>query len=431
MTVIAMSGQELDRMQVLQDLCAKRITASEAAGLMRLTRRQVFRLARRYREDGPVALVSRRRGHPSNRHHPACVRAEALALIKAHYADFGPTLAAEKLAERHNLRLGVETLRQWMLADGIWKDRKQRLPRIYQPRYRRTCLGELIQIDGCEHWWFESRGPQCTLLAFVDDATSRIMHAVFVPTESTFAYFRATRAYLARYGKPVAFYSDKHAVFRVNGKEAKGGDGMTQFGRALDELTIEIICANAPQSKGRVERCFGTLQDRLVKELRLSGIDTLEAGNVFLSGFLEAHNARFAKSPVSDRNAHRPLTERDDLDEVFAWKEERTVTRSLTLQYDQTLFLLEPTEVTRPLARQRVTVCDYPDGRLAIKHKGRELPYRVFDKRPRVNQAAVVENKRLGPVLAYIAERQKDLDMSRSRKAPSRRGQAAGLFKVG
>jgi len=431
MTVIAMSGKELDRMQVLQDLCAKRITASEAAGLMRLTRRQVFRLARRYREDGPVALVSRRRARPSNRNHPACVRAEALALIKAHYTDFGPTLAAETLAERHNLRLGVETLRQWVLADGIWKDRKQRLPRIYQPRYRRACLGELIQIDGCEHWWFESRGPQCTLLAFVDDATSRIMHAVFVPTESTFSYFRATRIYLERYGKPVAFYSDKHAVFRVNGKEAKGGGGMTQFGRALDELTIEIICANAPQSKGRVERCFGTLQDRLVKELRLSGIDTLEAGNAFLPGFLEAHNARFAKTPVSDRNAHRPLTERDDLDEVFAWKEERTVTCSLTLQYDHTLFLLEPTEITRPLARQRVTVCDYPDGRLAIRHKGRELPYRVFDKRPRVNQAAVVENKRLGPALAYIAERQKELDMSRSRRAPSRRGQAAGLFKVG
>jgi hypothetical protein len=265
----------------------------------------------------------------------------------------------------------------------------------------------------------------------VDDATSQIMHAAFVPTESTFAYFRATRAYLERHGKPVAFYSDKHAVFRVNSKEAKGGGGMTQFGRALHELTIEIICANAPQSKGRVERCFGTLQDRLVKELRLAGVDTLEAGNAFLPGFLEAHNARFAKTPFSDRNAHRPLHERDDLDEVFAWKEERTVTQSLTLQYDQTLFLLEPNEVTRSLVRQRVVVCDYPDGRLAIKHKGQELPYRVFDKRQRVNQAAVVENKRLGPVLAYIAERQKELDMSRSRKAPSRRGQAAGLFKVG
>jgi hypothetical protein len=431
MTVIAMSDKELDRMQVLRDLSTKQITVSEAAGLMRLTRRQVFRLAKRYRQDGPAGLVSRRRGRPSNRSHPAAVRTEALALIKANYADFGPTLAAEKLAACHDLRLGVETLRQWMRADGIWKDRQQRLPRVYQPRYRRASLGELIQIDGSEHWWFEDRGPQCTLLAFVDDATSRIMHAGFVATESTFDYFRATRAYLERYGKPVAFYSDKHAIFRVNSKEAQGGDGMTQFGRALDELTIEIICANAPQSKGRVERCFGTLQDRLVKELRLAGIDTPEAGNAFLPGFLEAHNARFAKAPFSDRNAHRPLTERDNLDEVFAWREERTVTQSLTLQYDQTLFILEPNEVTRPLARQRVMVCDYPDGRLAIKHKGRELPYRVFDKRQRVNQAAIVENKRLGPVLAYIAERQTELDMSRSRRAPSRRGQAAGLFKVG
>ena len=431
MTVIAMSDKELDRMQVLQDLSTKQITVSEAAGLMQLTRRQVLRLAKRYRQDGPAALISRRRGRPSNRSHPAAVRTEALALIKANYADFGPTLAAEKLATCHDLRLGVETLRQWMRADGIWKDRKQRLPRVDQPRYRRASMGELIQIDGCEHGWFEDRGPQCTLLAFVDDATSRIMHACFVATESTFDYFRSTRAYLERYGKPVAFYSDKHAIFRVNSKEAQGGDGMTQFGRALDELTIEIICANAPQSKGRVERCFGTLQDRLVKELRLAGIDTPEAGNAFLPGFLEAHNARFAKTPFSDRNAHRPLTERDNLDEVFAWREERTVTQSLTLQCYQTLFLLEPNEVTRPLARQPVMVCDYPDGRLAIKHKGRELPYRVFDKRQRVNQAAIVENKRLGPVLAYIAERQKELDTSRSKRAPSRRGQAAGLFKVG
>src|SRR5215203_871945 len=378
MTVITMSDKELERMQVLRDLSTKQITVSEAAGLMRLTRRQVFRLAKRYRQDGPPGLVSRRRGRPSNRSHPAAVRTEALALIKANYADFGPTLAAEKLAECHDLRLGVETLRQWMRADGIWKDRQQRLPRVYQPRYRRASLGELIQIDGSEHWWFEDRGPQCTLLAFVDDATSRIMHAGFVATESTFDYFRATRAYLERYGKPVAFYSDKHAIFRVNSKEAQGGDGMTQFGRALDELTIEIICANAPQSKGRVERCFGTLKDRLVKELRLAGIDTPEAGNAFLPGLLEEQN-----------------------------------------------------EGTGPLARQRVTVGDYPDGRLAIKHKGRELPYRVFDKRQRVNQAAIVENKRLGPVLAYIAERQTELDMSRSKRAPSRRGQAAGLFKVG
>ena len=162
MTVIAMSDKELDRMQVLRDLSTKQITVSEAAGLMRLTRRQVFRLAKRYRQDGPAALISRRRGRPSNRSHPAAVRTEALALIKANYADFGPTLAAEKLAACHDLRLGVETLRQWMRADGIWKDRQQRLPRVYQPRHRRASLGELIQIDGSEHWWFgtgDRNGP--------------------------------------------------------------------------------------------------------------------------------------------------------------------------------------------------------------------------------------------------------------------------------
>lgn len=431
MTVIAMSRQEIDRMQVLRDLDQRRITASEAAQLMRVTRRQVFRLAKSYRTLGPPGLMSKRRGKPSNRSHPAILRTEALSLVRTNYADFGPTLAAEKLAERHGLKLGVETLRQWMVADGVWQSRKQRQGRVYQPRYRRHCVGELVQIDGSEHWWFEGRGPQCTLLAFIDDATSTIMHASFVATESTFDYFKAARAYLERHGKPVAFYSDKHAIFRVNSKEAKVGDGMTQFGRALDELNIDIICANAPQSKGRVERCFGTLQDRLVKEMRLEGIDSPEAGNAFLPGFLAKHNARFAKVPLSDRDAHRVLTERDDLDEVFAWKEERTVTQNLTLQYDHAMLILEPNEVTRPLARQRVTVYDYPDGRLAIKHKGRDLPYRVFDRRQEVNQAAIVENKRLGPILAYIAEKQKELDMGRSKKAPRRRGQSSGLFKVG
>jgi len=431
MTVIAMSRQEIDRVHVLRDMAAERITASEAAQLMRLTRRQVFRLAKAYRERGPVALVSTRRGKPSNRSYPAALRTEALALIKANYPDFGPTLACEKLAERHGIHLGVETVRQWMLADGVWRDRRQRLKPVHQPRYRRDCVGKLVQIDGSEHWWFEDRGPQCTLLVFIDDATSRLMHLRFVPTESTFDYFEATRVYLQRHGKPVAFYSDKHGVFRVNRKDAAGGDGMTQFGRALDQLNIDIICANAPQAKGRVERANGTLQDRLVKEMRLAGVSTIEAGNAFLPAFMEDYNRRFAKEPLSEKNLHRPLGEHDQLEEAFAWKEERTVSNSLTLQYDQVLFILEPNEVTRPLARRRVTVFDYPDGRLAIKHNGLELPYRTFDRRQQMNQAAVVENKRLGPILAYIAERQKELDMGRSKKAPRRRGQGPSMFKVG
>ena len=271
MTVIQMSDRELTRLRVMIDLSDGRLTLEAAGTLMGIGRRQVFAFVGPLR---PVAdrVVSRKRGRASNRRHGETFRRTVLALVREHYPDFGPTLAAEKLAERHGLRLGVETLRQWMMADGLWIDRRHRLPSPHQPRRRRECLGELVQIDGSEHAWFEDRGPMCTLLAFVDDATSRLMQLRFVASESAFDYFRATRDYLETHGKPVAFYSDKHSIFRVNNGE--GGDRVTQFGRALAELNIDIICANSPQAKGRVERAFGTLQDRLVKELRLAGIAT-------------------------------------------------------------------------------------------------------------------------------------------------------------
>jgi hypothetical protein len=184
--------------------------------------------------------------------------------------------------------------------------------------------GELVQVDGSEHWWFEDRGPQCTLLVFIDDATSRLMHLQFVQSESTFAYFNATQRYLEQHGKPVAFYTDKHAVFRVNKPSGLHGDGMTQFGRALKALSIEIICANSSQAKGRVERAHKTLQDRLVKELRLAGVSTMEDGNAFLPTFMADYNARFAKAPFNDKDLHRPMRSRDRLDEAFAWRAERT-----------------------------------------------------------------------------------------------------------
>ena len=239
MTVIGMGRPEIDRVHILRDVVAERITVREAAQLLRITRRQVFRLLKAYQTGGPTALVSRRRGKPSNRSYPAALRTEVLALITANYADFGPTLACEKLAERHGIDLGVETIRRWMIAAGLWQERRQKLKGVHQPRYRRDCVGELVQIDGSEHYWFEDRGPPCTLLVYIDDATSRLMHLKFVETESTFDYFRSTREYLEAYGKPVAFYSDKHAVFRVNGKGAVGGDGMTQFGRALHSRDLD------------------------------------------------------------------------------------------------------------------------------------------------------------------------------------------------
>lgn len=431
MTVLVMSRKEIDRMAILRDLAEKRLKVADAAKLLHLCPRQVLRLAKGYRAHGPDALISRRRGRPGNRSYPAELRARTTALIRERYGDFGPQLASEKLAALHDIHVSRETVRSWMMAEGLWKDRKQRLKLVHQPRHRRACVGELVQIDGSKHWWFEDRGPQCTLLVYIDDATSRLMHLRFVESESTFDYFTATRAYIERYGKPIAFYSDKHGVFRVNKTGATGGEGMTQFGRALDDLNIDIICANSPQAKGRVERANQTLQDRLVKELRLAGISTIASGNAFLPMFMAAHNSRFAKAPFNDKDLHRPLADHDDLDESLAWKEERTVSNSLTLQYDKVIFILEPNDLTRGLAKNRVTIVDHADGRLAIRHKGVDLPYRTFDRLQRVDQGAIVENKRLGTVLTYIAERQKEMDMTRSKKAPKRRGQTNHMFQTG
>jgi hypothetical protein len=407
------------------------VTTAAAAQLLGLERRQVFRLLKAYRIDGATGLISKRRGRPSNRRKPEELRTKALRIIGERYWDFGPTLAAEKLREAHGIALGRETLRLWMIAAGIWADRKQRRKRVHQPRHRRECVGELVQIDGCEHWWFEDRGPQCTLLVFIDDATSRLMHLRFVESESTFAYFHATRAYLEAWGKPVAFYSDKHGVFRVNQQGALGGDGMTQFGRALHALNIDIICANSSQAKGRVERAHKTLQDRLVKELRLAGVATLAAGNALLPAFIADYNARFAKPPANKKDLHRPLQARDDLADAFAWKEERTLSQALTLQYDKVIFILEPSEPAKAAIGKRVTVVDYPDGRLSIRYGGVELAYRTFDKVRQVDQGAIADNKQLGSVLAMIREEQLRRGPER-RSGPRRRDQRdARLFKIG
>ena len=428
MTVVLMSKAELVRVDTLARVDRGELPAAGAASLLGLSRRQVFRLLARFRAEGAAGLASRRRGRPSNRRLPDAVREAALAVVRERYPDFGPTLAAEKLAERHGIRLSRETLRQWMSGAGLWVPRPARRGRVHQPRHRRDRLGELVQIDGCEHAWFEDRGPPCTLLVFVDDATSRLMHLRFVPAESAFAYMAATRAYIEAHGKPVALYSDKHGVFRVSRPDAARGDGMTQFGRALHELDVGIICANSPQAKGRVERAHKTLQDRLVKELRLAGVGTVEEANALLPAFVADYNARFAKPARRPEDLHRPPAPGDDLGEALTWREERTVTGSLTLHYNKVLFLLEPTDVARHLARKRVTVHEFPDGRVAIRHRGTDLPYRVFDKLRRVDQAAVVDNKRLGAVLAVIRERQAETARKRNRDAPSRSFRPAHMF---
>jgi hypothetical protein len=301
MTVVSMSNQEFSRLQVLLDVQSGRLRIEDAAQLIGLGRRQIFRLLKGVRETGPAGLISRHRGRPSNRRLLPEYRELAMALVRERYADFGPTLAAEKLTELHGFGVSRETLRHWMIEDGLWIDRRRRLPPVHQPRNRRECLGELVQIDGSDHALFEDRRPRCTLIAFIDDATSRLMALRFVGDETTFDYFRVTRTYLESWGKPIAFYSDKFSVFRVYKRDAEGGNGMTQFGRALHELNIDIICANSPQAKGRVERAFGTLQDRLVKELRLAAINTIEAANEWLPTFT-ADAPSFAATVLSMEN---------------------------------------------------------------------------------------------------------------------------------
>lgn len=230
--------------------------------------------------NGAASIRHKARGRASNNRIDPATQEYAIALVKERYVDFGPTFAAEKLAEDHDVKVSRETLRKWMQDAGIWLSRKQRRT-FHQRRLRRECLGELIQIDGSDHRWFEDRGGRCTLLVFIDDATSTLMQLRFVKSESTFTYFEALELYLAAHGRPVAFYSDKHAVFRVSNQSAKSGHGITQFGRALNELNVEILCANSSQAKGRVERANRTLQDRLVKELRLAGISDMEAAMRF------------------------------------------------------------------------------------------------------------------------------------------------------
>ena len=411
---LTMSAKELDRLEIIGRVAERRLRQRKAADRLDLSLRQVERLCRAFRVDGAAGLISRKRGHPSNRRLSAALRERTVDLVRGRYADFGPTLACEKLAELHGIGISRETLRQWMIDAGLWVPRSQRPRRVHQPRHRRAALGELVQIDGCEHAWFEDRGPKCTLLVYVDDATSRLMELRFVASESTFDYFTSTRAYLEHHGKPVAFYSDKASIFRVASSDKRKRPGVTQFGRALSELNIDILCANTPQAKGRVERAHLTLQDRLVKELRLRGLSTPAAANVYLSEFLTDYNKRFASEPQSPYDAHRPMRDDEDLDLIFTWQEERKLSRNLTLHYKRVIYVVEPRPETVVLAGERCRVHEHEDGRIEIRHAGQQLSCRVhFDHRPHVTQAAIVANKRLGAVLSKIRSDQQERDRQR------------------
>jgi len=387
--IIRLTHSEIDRVSVIHQVIARKLTVPHAAALLHLSPRQVQRLCRRLETRGPAGLAHQLRGRPSNHHVPQEVKEQALALIRAHYSDFGPTFATEKLAT-HGIQIGTETVRRLMTAQGVWTPHARK-PRHRAWRERRACYGELIQADGSHHRWFEDRAPACVLIAFIDDATSKVPYALFTDSESTEALMQATWAYVEQEGRPMALYVDKDSIFITTRREPTIEEQLrdrqpeTQYARALGELEIEILHAHSPQAKGRIERLFGTFQNRLVKELRLKGISTCNAANQFLwDTYLTLHNQRFAVPPTSPTNVHRPLLPTHHLPAIFSIQEVRRVRRDFTLQWQGQWLQLEKDQPVPVFPNTEVLVEQRLDHSLYLRVKGQYLRFHLLPARPSV-----------------------------------------------
>lgn len=379
---LTMSRKEITRLEAMALLKGNKNTQKEVAKLLGLSSRQTKRLWKEYKRHGASSLISKRRGKPSNNRYSDKLKEEVLELVKEKYVDFGPTFLREKLSERHGINLGKETLRRLLMAHGIWKGKRHKDIRVHQLRERRSCLGELVQIDGSHHDWFEGRREKCCLLVFIDDATSRILQMRFEEGETTAGYFLATKAYIEL---PIAFYSDKDSIFRNNMSESIKERGVTQFDRAMKTLGIEIICANSPQAKGRVERANKTLQDRLIKEMRLREICNLETANSYLPEFIADHNNRFAKEAKNQFDMHRKLTHsEEELNLIFSFQSMRKLSKNLELSYKNTIYQIQVAGHGYALRYAKVTVCKDLKGDITLLYKGRHLTYKCYNKRNKV-----------------------------------------------
>lgn len=378
--LLPMSAKERERLVVIRAVAERQLRQAGAAQRLGITVRQVRRLVRAWRREAAQGLVSKRRGRPSARRIDESVRDHFIDLVRQHYADFGPTLAAEHLAEHHGFVHSRETLRGWMIEAGLWQDKPVRQKRVHQLRERCTAVGELVQIDGSPHPWLEARAPRCTLIIFVDDATGRLQYARFEQAETTRAYLRGLREYVQRLGRPMAFYSDRHSIF---GKHDPEDPQPTQFERAVRELGIEPIQALTPQAKGRVERAFQTLQDRWVKALRLAGCASLDEANALLPELVEQYNRRFGKPAQQSRDAHRPFS---GPPELLAWtcSEQfvRTLSRSLSCQFRGQLLQVQTGAASGyHLSRTKVLLCeDAIDAQVTMLFSGKPLKFKPFKR---------------------------------------------------
>jgi len=385
---IELSQRERERLKVLHEVKRGHLRQREAAGRLQLSPRQVRRLLRRVKQEGDGGLMHRLRGRPSNRKIAACQQRRILAEVRRRYADFGPTLAAEQMAPQ-GLRVSRETLRQWMMEAGLWKARRQRLRPVHVWRERRAAFGELVMMDSSPLRWLEERGPQLQLIAMIDDASSRFWGR-FVEHDSTAENFRTLQGWLRRYGRPLALYTDKNSLFYTSrptqwAEQLEDSPARTQFGRALHELGIEWIAAHSPQAKGRIERLFGTLQDRLVKQMRLAGVNTREQANRYLEEvFLPAWEQRFTVAPRQSQDAHRPLGREHRLEEILSVREPRSVANDYTVRWAGQRWAIARAAVRAGLRRARVLVERRLDGSLWARFRDHYLPLQPCPAAPRL-----------------------------------------------
>lgn len=375
-----MTKKEIGRADLFLEIAQRRMTQTKAAEILGISVRHVRRLYSKFLKYGTTSLVSRKRGKPSNHQLPKLIRARVLELVTCDlYTGFGPTFMCEKLSELHGIKISCETTRQIMIEAGVWEANKRKCPVIHQQRKRRTRSGELVQIDGSPHAWFEDRGDPCVLIVFIDDATGQT-YGKFFESETTEAYMVTTSEYITKYGRPLAFYSDKYGVFRINRPGCLKRELVTQFGRACKELDIHLFCANSPQAKGRVERNNQTQQDRLVKELRLAGISTIEQANQFLITYWDTFNKKFAVLPECQKNAHRELLPEQDLRRILCHKEGRTISKNLELQYKNIVYQINIEKPSWSLRGAKVMIFEKLNGEISIEYKGRSLPFKVHSE---------------------------------------------------
>ena len=401
--VVGMSEKERERAHIIRLVVEKKLLQREAAERIGVVVRQIKRLVRAWKKRGDEGLVSKQRGRDSPRKTHAEKRTKIEVLLREKYPDFGATLAAEKLAELDNITVSHETVRQIQIKLNLWKPKLRKEKYIHRPRERRPRFGELIQIDGSPHDWFEGRAPRCNLTVFIDDATSRLMALHVSPTETTEAYLTALKQYVLAHGIPLALYSDRHGIFRVNAIDAVKSDGKTEFNRVTERLKIEQICAHSPQAKGRVERVNQTLQDRLIKEMRLRNICSIAAAKAFFPAFIKAHNKKFAVPAKDATDAHRPWTGTEKmLDDVLARRETRTLSKALTFSCEGNIYCVKTDGVGTALRGAKVELRHFLNGAMEVHYRGRILPCTAFKTYP-VPPPTVDEKTLNARVDAHIA----------------------------